>query len=73
MGVHGTPEGLVDPHLDFLHEDIVRYGDYPGVHVCDISVMSAEQVLNVVTSPGTVIGGFCHSESVLRNMLSSVI
>ena len=72
-GVHGSPQGGIRADIRILNEDVEAYAQLKGVHVYDMSVMTPEQVLNVVTSPGTVIGATCHSEIVLQNLVASAL
>ena len=65
-GVHGFADGTTEGHRAFFDEDVVAFGDLPGVSVYDIDSMSPAEVGAVMEKPGTIIGGFCESRACLK-------
>ena len=60
-GAHGTARGGLIADAGMLADDIAEFGRMPGVHVHDVSSMTAAQIRAVMQRPGTIVGGFCNS------------
>jgi hypothetical protein len=65
-GTHGDAWGNMTPEYLFYSDDVVRFGDLPGVTVHNVPSMSSEAIREVLRSPGTIIGAFCHSKICLK-------
>jgi RHS repeat-associated protein len=64
-GVHGGPGGEIMPDFALFQDDLATFGHMPGVTVHDYTQMTPGMLMDVMNSPGTVIGGFCNSGSCL--------
>jgi hypothetical protein len=54
------------PEYRFYTDDVDRFGDFAGVRIHDVPSMSPEAIREVLQSPGTIIGAFCHSAACLK-------
>lgn len=60
-GVHGYPDGTIEPDYGLYQEDLDEFGDVSGVNVYNYPDMSPAEVDSVLNGPGTIIGGLCNS------------
>lgn len=64
-GGHGAADGSLIPDVTMFADDVLRFGDIPGVHVHDLPNLTPDQVKAILAKPGTIIGGFCFSGACL--------
>lgn len=64
-GAHGLVDGSLITDASMLADDVAAFGRIPGVQVHDLPSMSSAQIQEILSSPGTVIGGFCNSGACL--------
>lgn len=64
-GAHGFPDGSIVADVGLLANDVARFGSMPGVRIHDLPSMSPAQMREGLSSPGSIIGGFCDSGACL--------
>lgn len=64
-GAHGFADGTIRADAGLRAADVARFGDIPGVHIHDFASMTPARIRQILSGPGTIIGGFCDSGACL--------